>query len=68
MLLADSACKVGMLFNGALIRLFWAGVAADLEFDYVDDNIFLFVCFVHHKKHNSTILIAHTHSISHISV
>ena len=37
MLLADSASKVGMLFNGALIRLFWAGVASDLEFDYVDD-------------------------------
>ena len=37
MLLADSASKVSMLFNGALIRLFWAGVAADLEFDYVDD-------------------------------
>ena len=36
-LLADCASKVGMLVNGALIRFFWAGVAADLEFDYVDD-------------------------------
>ena len=37
MLLADSSSKVGMLVNGALIRLFWAGVTADLEFNYVDD-------------------------------
>ena len=37
MLLADSASKVGKLFNSALIRLFWAGVAADLEFDFVED-------------------------------
>ena len=36
-LLADSSSKVGMLVDGALIRLFWAGVTADLEFDYVDD-------------------------------
>ena len=36
MLLADSS-KVGMLVNGALMGLFWAGVTADLELNYVDD-------------------------------